>query len=384
MPNQEPTTTRTTDAPGCLPKNGGIFAQIFHKARTAMVIADPHRPDCPVVFVNPAFADMTGYDPQSVVGRNCRFMQGPETDPEAVRQIRRAIAERKPIEQELYNYRRDGSGFWNALYITPIFDDAGDLSCFFASQFDISSRREAQRRQGQRIESMGALASGVAHEFNNLMTVVLASIERATDHATDAKQQRHLMRADWGAQRAGRLASELLSLARRQVYESHTVDLNRVLRDFASTMASLVPASVRLDIQPAAAPTLARLDCGHLEMVLLNLVRNAVDAMQSGGVVTVAARSLPEPEAAAALGGRRAVELRVSDTGHGMPPEVAERATELFFTTRTAHAGAPGPSSTGLGLFLALEFVDKCGGRLAIDSRPDAGTHVTLVFPRVN
>ena len=376
-------TLTTHAAPtGCGLEVGGIFAQIVHKTRTAMAIADPHQPDCPLVFINPAFTELTGYDAPSILGRNCRILQGADTDPEAIGRIRRAIDERKPIEEELYNYRRDGSGFWNALYITPIFNDSGEFSCFFANQFDISSRREAQRRQQQRIESIGALASGVAHEFNNLMTVVLASIERATDQASDETQRRHLERADWGAQRAGKLASELLSLSRREVYESHIVDLNRIIRDFEGAMANLIPASIRLDIQAASVPTPARLDQGQLEMVLLNLVRNAADAMQAGGVVTVAARVLSQAEAAASLGGHKAVELRVSDTGHGMQPEIAERATELFFTTKNSPHGHAGPSGTGLGLFLALEFVDKCAGRLAIDSRPGVGTHVTLVFPQ--
>jgi len=251
------------------------------------------------------------------------------------------------------------------------------VSFFFASQLDVTARREALRRQTQRMESMGALASGVAHEFNNLLTVVLGSLERAAVNAVDDNQKRNLERADWGAKRAGQLAGELLSLARRQANEERTMDLNQVLRNFEDTLAQIVPKGVSVSLDLAPTPVLAHVDSGQLELVLLNLVRNATDAMPDGGQVSLTTRVLSAPEAASALNGREAVELVVADTGQGMPPEVIERATELFFTTKAAGKG------TGLGLFLALEFIDRSGGRLIIDSRLGHGTRMRLAFPKV-
>lgn len=353
-----------------------VFETAVHRTRMAMALSDPNLPDCPLVYVNPAFTDLTGYTLEASIGRNCRFLQGPETDPDAVLRIRQAVREHRAINEEVYNYRHDGSGFWNALYISPVFDDGGRLIYFFASQIDISARKEAIRRQTQRMESMGALASGVAHEFNNLLTVVLGSLERATANTVDESQKRHLERAEWGARRAGQLAAELLSLARRQATEEHTMDLNQVLHDFQDTLAQIVPHGVHVSLDLAPAPVLARLDPSQLELVLLNLVRNAADAMPDGGQVRLSTRVLPAPEAAALLNGREVVELVVADTGQGMPPEVIERATELFFTTKAAGKG------TGLGLFLALEFVDKSGGRLTIDSKVGHGTRMRLAFPQ--
>jgi len=354
-----------------------VFETAVHRTRMAMALSDPNLPDCPLVYVNPAFAELTGYDAESSVGRNCRFLQGPETDRDAVQRIREAVAERRSISEDLYNYRRDGSGFWNALYMSPVFDDEGRLIYFFASQIDISDRKEAHRRQTQRMESMGALASGVAHEFNNLLTVVLGSIERAAAQAVDGDQKRYLERADWGAKRAGQLAGELLSLARRQASEERTTDLNQVVRDFEGTLAQIVPQDVQIGFDLAPIPIFVRVDAGQLELVLLNLVRNAADAMPDGGRVNMSTRVLSAAEAASTLNGREVVELVVADTGQGMPPEVAQRATELFFTTKAAGKG------TGLGLFLALEFVDKSGGRLTIDSQVGLGTRMRLAFPRV-
>jgi len=354
-----------------------VFETAVHRTRMPMTLSDPNLPDCPLVYVNPAFIALTGYTPEASIGRNCRFLQGPDTDADAVQRIHQAVQERRAVNEEIYNYRRDGSGFWNALYISPVFDDDGRLIYFFASQLDVTARKEALRRQTQRMESMGALASGVAHEFNNLLTVVLGSLERAAVNAVDDNQKRNLERADWGAKRAGQLAGELLSLARRQANEERTMDLNQVLRNFEDTLAQIVPKGVSVSLDLAPTPILAHVDSGQLELVLLNLVRNATDAMPDGGQVSLTTRVLSAPEAASALNGREAVELVVADTGQGMPPEVIERATELFFTTKAAGKG------TGLGLFLALEFIDRSGGRLIIDSRLRHGTRMRLVFPKV-
>jgi len=378
-PERTAPTQAQLDASGRGLTDQRVFETAMHKTRMAMSLADPNLPDCPLVYVNPSFIEMTGYGLEAALGRNCRFLQGPETDRDAVKRIHQAVEEREPIDVEIYNYQRDGSGFWNALYVSPVFDDGGKLTYFFASQIDISARKEAARRQAQRMASMDALASGVAHEFNNLMTVVLGSLDRVSSRSgLDDGQRRHLEHAEWGTRRAGQLAGELLRLAQHQATEDRTVDLIQIVRSFEGTLAQIVPQGVQVRFDLAPAPVLVHLDPGQLERVLLDLVRNAADAMPGGGRMEVITRVLPAPEAASALNGREAVELVVTDTGQGMPPEILGRATELFFTTKVAdNKGA------GLGLFLALEFVDRSGGRLTIDSQAGQGTRVRLVFPRV-
>ncbi|MFT8246140.1 PAS domain-containing protein [Roseomonas sp. BN140053] len=353
-----------------------VFRAAVQATRMPMVLADPNLADCPVVFANPAFCALTGYRPEEVLGRNCRFLQGPDTDPADVERIRRALAARESFDGEVYNYRKDGTGFWNALHLSPVFDPQGRLVYVFASQIDISARKEAARRQAQRAESIGALASGVAHEFNNLMTVVVGTVERAADLAADERQASYLRRADQAARRAGRLAAELLALARRQSGGEQAVDLNALARGAEARLAAGSRPGVPLRLCLAAEALPVRLDAGQLELVLANLVRNATEAIAGEGSITLATRAVPAPEAAALLNGNEAVELSVTDTGAGMTPEVLARATELFFTTKGNGEG------TGLGLFLALEFVDGAGGRLAISSTPGRGTTVRLVFPR--
>jgi PAS domain S-box-containing protein len=345
------------------------FRAAVQLTRMPMVLADPNLEDCPVVYCNDAFCDMTGYERAEILGRNCRFLQGPDTDRDAVRRVAEALAQRRHVHEELYNYRKDGRGLWVALEISPVFDEDGSLRFFFGSQVDITRRREAELLQAKQIESIRALSTGVAHEFNNLMTAVIGSVAQAMTQAVDPRQRQRLERAAWAAQRAGEQASQLLDLAQRQSAASSPVDLNLAVQRLKETMLQLVGPDVQVVLDLAEVPVVAKIDAGQFERVLLALVRNAAEATPQGGPVTVStsARSVP--------GDTASVQVTVSDSGAGMPPEIAARATEAFFTTKGAHA------ATGLGLFLALGFAEQAGGRLSIESAPGYGTTVTLVLP---
>jgi PAS domain S-box-containing protein len=117
------------------------FAGAVRATRMPMLITDPNQADNPIVFANAAFSKLTGYDHDEIIGRNCRFLQGPETDQSAVARLRAAIAAREPIELELLNYQKDGATFWNRLLVSPVFDDDGRVTYFFASQFDVTTER---------------------------------------------------------------------------------------------------------------------------------------------------------------------------------------------------------------------------------------------------
>ncbi len=341
-----------------------------------MVVADPNQEDCPIVYCNQAFCDLTGYDLEEILGRNCRFLQGPDTDPEVVRRIAQSLASRDDVREEILNYRKDGTHFWNALQINAIVDVEGTLRYFFASQEDVTRRKEAALRQSQRMESLGALASGIAHEFNNLMTVVVGSIELAAARAADHRQAEQLKRADWGARRAGELATQLLAMARKQAIDEVPIDVNEVIGSSRARLPRSPRKASACHSILSRSPAWARLDAVQLDLVLLNLLRNACDAMPKGGRLTVRTR-LPSPvEAVEILGLPNALEISVVDDGEGMSSDIVARATEPFFTTKDRNKG------TGLGLFLALSFAEQSGGRLLIETEPGQGTIVRIVVPR--
>lgn len=118
------------------------FAAAVRATRMPMLITDPNKPDNPIVFANDAFSKLTGYSRNEILGRNCRFLQGPRTDPDGVAKIRDAIERRVPIEIELQNHKKDGEVFWNRVLVSPVFDESGALTYFFASQFDVTIERD--------------------------------------------------------------------------------------------------------------------------------------------------------------------------------------------------------------------------------------------------
>jgi PAS domain S-box-containing protein len=122
------------------------FSSAVRATRMPMLITDPSKPDNPIVFVNAAFSKLTGFDHDEILGRNCRFLQGPLTDRGEVGRLREAIMARDPIELELLNYRKDGTTFWNRLLVSPVFSDDGELTYYFASQFDVTFERERLTR----------------------------------------------------------------------------------------------------------------------------------------------------------------------------------------------------------------------------------------------
>ena len=196
---------------------GNIFFAAVEMTRMPMTVTDPRQPDNPVVFANGAFFDLTGYTHEETIGRNCRFLQGPQTDQRTLDEVRQAIREQRAVAVDLLNYKKDGKPFWNALFIGPIFDQDGKLLYFFASQMDITERRTTQEanQQAQKMEAIGQLTAGMAHDINNLLQVINGNLEVALvslDRPDTARQQ--LERAQRAAMRAGKLTQQLLTFAR--------------------------------------------------------------------------------------------------------------------------------------------------------------------------
>lgn len=164
------------------------FAAAVRATRMPMVITNPEQGDNPIVFANEAFQKLTGYTRSEIVGRNCRFLQGPETCREDVARVRRAIAEGESIEIDLLNYRKDGTTFWNALYMSPVKDEAGRIRFFFASQLDVSERVEAQTL-------LGTQRAAIEREVRQRTAELQAALEAKTLllHEVDHRVKNNLM-----------------------------------------------------------------------------------------------------------------------------------------------------------------------------------------------
>ncbi len=366
---------QSSDIRSRLAQNAEEAAAILRAVATMspqpMVLTDAKAHDSPLVFCNRAFTLLTGYPEEEVIGRNLRLLQGRLTDETARATLRSSIAARKEAQVELWNYRKDGSAFWCSMFVGPVFDQQGRLVYWFGSQLNATARREAEeaRSQARRMDTLGSMAAGAAHEFNNLMTVVIGNVEATRGDALTLKQAERLDRIDWAARSAGRLTKQMLSFAGRSSLHAETADLNRVVADLDRLLAQAAASDRRFELRLSVDALPARIDIGQLELCLINLVRNASDASKPGGRIAVAT-------GATFVGDVSEVEISVTDEGSGMAPEVAAKATEPFFTTKEQGKG------TGLGLSMVSGFVEQSGGRILIETGEGAGTTVRLRFPR--
>jgi len=239
---------------------------------------------------------------------------------------------------------------------------------------DVTDRRtlEDELYQSQKMESVGRLAGGIAHDFNNLLTTILGTSEMVLE----ALPPHHPLRADISAvreagRRAATLTRQLLAFSRKQRLETRPESLADVVRGFTPMLSRLIGNDivVRLELAEDLPPVLA--DRTQIEQILLNLAVNARDAMVGGGTLTFGVSESPPP---AGMTGR-AILLHVSDTGHGMSPEVAARAFDPFFTTKPAGKG------TGLGLATVYGIVRQHLGNITVRTAPGKGTHFDIHLP---
>jgi len=286
------------------------------------------------------------------------------------------------VSVELLNYRKDGSAFWNALFISPVFGPDDKLIYFFASQLDVSRRRDAEDalRQAQKMEAVGQLTGGIAHDFNNLLTVIMGNIESALERIDDEGSRRRLERAMEGAKRAETLTGQLLAFARKQRLDGRPTNLNLLIEGLRDMVGRTLGSQITIRPVLERDLRLAQVDSVQAEVALLNVLVNARDAMPEGGEVEIRTETVSVAERGE-LGDAEPGEyvvVSIRDTGTGMPANVLSRVVEPFFTTKDVGKG------TGMGLAMVYGFMRQSRGHLLIESEMGKGTTVKLIFPAVS
>ncbi|MBK6533865.1 MAG: PAS domain S-box protein [Deltaproteobacteria bacterium] len=197
-----------------------------------ILITDATLEDHPIVYASPGFERLSGYLAAEVLGRNCRFLQGPGTDPASRARIHEAVRRGEPCTVELLNFRKDGTAFWNLLAVSPVTDAGGRVTHFVGVQTDVTERRklETQFLQAQKMEAIGRLAGGVAHDFNNILSVILSYAEMiAADLQPDEPLRADIEEIRTAGLRATELTRQLLAFSRQQVLETKVLDLSKSL-----------------------------------------------------------------------------------------------------------------------------------------------------------
>ena len=284
-----------------------------------------------------------------------------------------------------YRFRRPGGDYvWLRDEMTLVRDEEGEPVEVVGVCRDVTEQRELeeQLRQSQKMEAVGRLAGGVAHDFNNLVTAItgygeLLLMEMGQDHPS----RRDLEEILKAGERASSLTRQLLAFSRRQVLQPKVLDLNQVVSDVERMLRRVIGEDVDLVVEPTPGIRRVEADPGQIEQVLVNLAVNARDAMPRGGTLVVRTDEMPGDEVEvpdAEETPERWVRLRVRDTGDGIPKEVQDRVFEPFFTTKKQGEG------TGLGLAMVYGIVQQSGGQIEVESGPGEGTEFTVFLPGVD
>jgi PAS domain S-box-containing protein len=357
----------------------GVLAMAIAAAPTGITVADPALPDCPLVFMNPAFTRITGYTPEEALGRNCRFLQGPGTERPAVRALRRAITEGKPVTVEFTNHRRDGRRFTNELRMSPIFGPDGVLLAYVGIQHDVSPRKRAERetlkarRAAERAnQEKSDFLAFMSHEVRTPLHGVMGTLSLLLETSLDAEQRAYAETARRCGDTLLHTVNELLDLSRIEAGKLFIAAEPFALAEVVKEVLDLlVPAAAEKNIELSASldhllPARMIGDAGRLRQVLLNLADNAVKYTHRGSVELRLA-ALPDGH----------VGFAVTDTGIGIPPRL--RAT-LFNRFSQADPSGEGAGS-GLGLAICKRLVALMGGQIAVDSTPGRGSTFFFDLP---
>ena len=361
------------------------FRALIERAHDIVILLAP---DGTIKYQSPATERVLGYSPEELVGSSVLDVLHPEDRGRAAEILATWSPDQEPMSRPPYRVRRK-DGEWRYMEAlgrslerradSPLILNARDVTERVLAEEELRTT-EVKLRQAQKMEAIGRLAGGVAHDFNNVLTAIygyadllLEDFEDGDRRRQDVEEIRRL------AERAATLTRQLLAFSRQQMLQPQVLDLNNVIERVQEMLARMIGTDVRLCFQPASGLWPVRADRGQIEQVLMNLCANARDAMPEGGSLTIATAnrevSAEEAENLPGMKPGRFVALTVADTGVGMPEHVRGHVFEPFFTTKEQGEG------TGLGLATIYGVVKQSGGGIYVDSEEHRGTTFTIYLP---
>ena len=361
-----------------------IFRRAFDSSLTAMVICDASLPDLPLTYVNPGFTELTGYTAEEAVGRNCRFLQGKETDKKSVKKLSRAIKNGESCQIKLLNYRKDGRKFWNELVITPVKNEKDETTHFIGLQFDVTDHQRAEDRLARArdvAEAANSAKSGfvanMSHEIRTPITTVVGMTEMLLEQEKDSANRDMLKMVHQSGQHLETLVNDVLDLSKIEAgkLEADLVDAcpQQIIEDVAAVMEYRarernLEFTVKYD---GLIPDEIKTDPIRLRQILYNLTGNAVKFTEKGSVeitVKLIDRS-SKPK----------LRVTVEDTGIGFPDGQAERLFDQF--TQVDESLTRRQNGTGLGLYISRCLAELLDAKISAKGKRGGGSVFTLAVP---
>jgi two-component system, cell cycle sensor histidine kinase and response regulator CckA len=372
--------TEHKQAEGKLRKSEDRFSKAFRQSPLAITIST--EADGMYLDANESFLKMTGYTREDVVGHTAselRFWALPSLRTDLLQQLREdgSVTDRgmqfKTAKAEI----REAKLSWELIEVEG-------QPCLLTFMRDITEtqRLEAQFLQAQKMEAVGRLAGGVAHDFNNMLSVIIGYSDLSMDLvAPESSVKRYLVQIKKASERAASLTRQLLAFSRQQIIFPRILDLNEVVKNVSTMLLRMVGESVSVSFRPTTPIGSIKADPGQIEQILMNLVVNARDAMPRGGeiIIETTHAELDEHYVFEHVGSQagRHVVLAVSDNGCGIEESIKSKIFEPFFTTKVVGQG------TGLGLSTVYGIVTQSNGSISVDSEAGKGTTFRIYFPRI-
>jgi len=380
-----PVSEERADSRAIIARNA-VLASALSSITIGVALCDATTPDATIVYVNPAFGRITGYETQEVIGQPLRFLQSRHTPADQVEKLERALIQRRAANLLLRSQRKDGKPFWNDMHVNPILEDGGHVAHFVAFITDASPRiraeenlREAKHQAEIANRAKSDFLANVSHElrtplnaiigFSEIMQMQMFGAIGHTQYAAYAddihSSGKHLLSIindilDLSKIEAGRFQLHIDAVHVEETFE----DCARLVRERAENAG----LKVMRQIDPATPRLLA--DKRAIKQILINLLSNAIKFTPQGGEVTMTARPAATPGWVA---------LSVADTGIGIPPEQIDNALSAFGQVDNPFTRSQ--EGTGLGLPIVKSLVELHGGQFAIESAVGKGTKITMTMP---
>jgi len=338
-----------------------------------------------IEYVNPKFVTNSGYTAEEVIGLNPRLLTAGDMPAEHFRELWETITAGRVWNGELHNRNKSGGLYWVKTTISPLKDLSGNIINYFSVDENITERKrlEEQLRVSQKLETIGTMAGGIAHEFNNILTPVLSYLGLVLNNKSLSSQDRlDILHAFRGAERARDLVKQILEFSRKGELHYQLVSLATVINEGLDFVRSTIPTTIRIKKDILAKCLPVKCDSGQIHQVFMNLVTNACQAMTGSDETLYIALDQVDVGADQAPSDVNLAEgsyarLTVSDTGYGMDSKMLDRIFDPFFTTKEVGKG------TGLGLSVSYGIIASHDGEITVESELGCGSKFCVYLPLV-
>ncbi len=360
------------------------LVQAIQATANGIVISNPKEKENPILFANDAFCEIVGRDHDEVIAGDWNVIADMLSNKGDVAEFLDAISSARDIDLVLEKGEGDNKRFFN-IKLTPVSGDDGYFDLFIGvlSEITLLKQKEAEVFHAQKLESLGQLAAGVAHDFNNILSIIGGYSVMAAGIIGESNENKQaikfLNKVDAAAKRGASLTSKMLAFSKHKVVSQSVIDVCNVIKEQQELLIPLLDAGMDLQVDLPDRAVNMRGSCDSLSQVIMNFVVNGRDAMPDGGKLTISVKCLAPDKVSAvvsdSIDADEYICISVSDTGTGMDKKTIKKIFDPFFSTKDQGKG------TGLGLSVVYGLVKEMGGVLNVSSVVGQGTTMSIYFP---